>query len=54
MYMMAVQEHHVARHLLASDVRRGPRRAARSGHDVACPGLDKDLPEAELRRVAWS
>ena len=58
MYMMAVQEHHVARHLLAcvtvSDVWRGPRRAARSDHDVAGPGLDNGLPEAELHRMARS
>ena len=41
---------------LVSDVWPGPRRAARSGHDVAgpSPGLDKDLLEAELRRVARS
>ncbi len=39
---------------LVSDVWRGPRRAARSRHDVARLGLDKDLQEAELRRVARS
>ncbi len=39
---------------LVSDVWHGSRRAARSGHDVAGQGLNKDLPEAELRRVARS
>ena len=39
---------------LVSDDRRGPHRAARSGHDVTGPGLDMDIPEAELSRVARS
>ncbi len=39
---------------LVSDVRRGPRSAARSDHDVAGPGLDNGLPEAELHRMARS
>jgi hypothetical protein len=33
---------------LVSNVQRGPRRAARSGHDVVGPGLDKDLPESRV------
>ena len=39
---------------LVSDVLRGPSRATRAGHDVACPGLlDLDRPDAGVRSVAW-
>jgi hypothetical protein len=38
---------------LVSDVRCGPRRPTRAGHDVACPGcLDLDGPDASVRSVA--
>ncbi len=39
---------------LVSDVRRGPRRATRAGHDVAGPGLlDLDRQDAGVCSVAW-
>ena len=37
---------------LVSDIRRGARRATRSGHDVAGPGLHLDRSDARLRRAA--
>jgi hypothetical protein len=37
---------------LMSDVRRGPRSAPAAGHDVAGPGLQKDLPDAHVRIAA--
>ena len=37
---------------LVSDVRRGTRGAARAGHDVAGPGLDLNLPIAQVRCTA--
>ena len=39
---------------LVLDVRRGPRRATRAGHDIAGPGfLDLDRPNACVRSVEW-
>ena len=37
---------------LMSDVGRGTRGAASAGHDVAGPGLDLNLPIAQVRGTA--
>ena len=37
---------------LVSDVGRGTRGAARAGHDVTGPGLDLNLPIAQIRSTA--